>query len=53
MEVKVVFYSVLSPYMDGKVPSHEEVWLSITDTTTLKELFDSANNFTADKSITH
>lgn len=48
MEVKVVFFDVLSPYMNDKLPKYEEVLLPITDTLTLQELFDTVKHGTAD-----
>lgn len=48
MEIKLVFFDVMSPYMNDKLPKYEEVLLPITDTLTLQELFETAKQGTAD-----
>lgn len=49
MEIKIVYYNVLSPYTDG-VPKYTEEIISISDNTTLKSLFVASQKGTADVS---
>lgn len=46
--IKIIFYNVLSPYSDGKIPKEKIVELSFNKKTTLQELFDLSQESYAD-----
>jgi len=49
VEVKVVYYNVLSPYIDGVIKYTEDI-LAVTDSMTLKDIFATSKQSCADVS---